>query len=92
MTRSKQTLGPDELSRHILHKYVPQLDFYMGSEYRKIVKSCLDGHIGGMGLMTSTKDFDSGVESSTKQSSRTATLLTVEEQLADCAVGRPEFG
>ncbi len=77
MTRGKQTLPPEELLEHVLLKYVPQLDFYMGKGYRKVVKKCLKGQVGMESMM---KDGDStepgGLEFT----------QTVEEQLANCSL------
>ena len=77
MTRGKEALPPEKILEYILQKYVPQLDFYMGKGYRRVVKRCLKGQIG--------------VESMTKEGDGTepggfGLTQTVEEQLASCSL------
>ncbi|KAL9579125.1 MAG: hypothetical protein Q9212_005287 [Teloschistes hypoglaucus] len=43
---TKPGLSPKELMEHILLKHVPQLDFYMGRGYRKVVRDCIEGRLG----------------------------------------------
>lgn len=76
MTRGKQTLPPEELLEHILQKYVPQLDFYMGKGYRRVVKRCLKGQIGMESVMEEGDGTELGGFDFTQ---------TVEEQLANCS-------
>ncbi|KAL8689015.1 MAG: hypothetical protein Q9218_005213 [Villophora microphyllina] len=73
MTRGKETLPPEELLEHVLLRYVPQLDFYMGQGYRRIVRRCLKGEVG--------MEEGDGAEAGGIGFSQ-----TVEEQLADCSL------
>jgi len=45
LTKGKERLRPEELSDYIMQRYIPQLDFYVGKTYRKLVERCLKGEI-----------------------------------------------
>ena len=77
MTSRKQTLTPEELLEHILQKHVPQLYFYMGKEYRRIVEECLQGQIGMKVGMEEGDSIEPG---------GSLFAQTVEEQLASCSL------
>ena len=75
MTKGKALLRPEELSKYIMLRYIPQLDFYVGQTYRKLVERCLKG------------EFESETPGSevriASESASYEFLQTVEEQLAD---------
>ncbi len=79
MTKGKALLRPEELSNYIMLRYIPQLDFYVGQTYRKLVERCLKGEIesvipgGGVGIASDSASYDF--------------LQTVEEQLANFSFG-----
>ena len=77
MTSKKRTLPPEELLEHILQKYVPQLDFYMGKGYRRVVERCLQGQIG----------MELGMEESDSiEPGGSLFAEMVDEQLASCSL------
>ena len=73
MTSKKQTLPPEELLEHILQRYVPQLDFYMGKRYRTVVEWCLQGQSG----MKANDSIEPGGPLFAKM---------IQEQLASCSL------
>ena len=77
MTSKKRTLPPEELLEHILQKYVPQLDFYMGKGYRRVVERCLQGQI----------EMELGMEESDSiEPGGSLFAEMVDEQLASCSL------
>ncbi|KAI4243535.1 MAG: hypothetical protein LQ352_007006 [Teloschistes flavicans] len=46
MRGTKPGLPPEELRERVLLKFVPQLDFYMGRGYGRVVRDCIEGHVG----------------------------------------------
>ncbi|KAL8658444.1 MAG: hypothetical protein Q9202_007561 [Teloschistes flavicans] len=78
MTKDKQGVTPAKLLEHVLHRYVPRLDFFMGRGYRKIVVSCLKAEVGRPSMK---EDHDgAGLEGFDQ-------MQTVEERLANCSIG-----
>lgn len=74
-TGEKEGLASERLLECILQKYVPQLDFYVGTRYRTVVARCLRGDIGSRLLHD-----DQGGANATNLDF----LPTIEEQLASC--------
>lgn len=77
MTKEKQGVSPKELLDHIIQRYVPRLDFFMGRGYRKIVMDCLKAEVGRGSLEEG--DDGAGLEGYEY-------TQTVEEQLASCSI------
>ncbi|KAL8995133.1 MAG: hypothetical protein Q9169_005076 [Polycauliona sp. 2 TL-2023] len=78
MTKDKQGVSPAKLLEHILERYVPRLDFYMGRGYREIVMSCLKTEVGRTSI--DEAGGGAGIEGMDQ-------VQTVEERLASCSIG-----
>ena len=77
MTKGVEDLDPEPLLKHILKTHVPGLDFYVGTQYRKIVTRCLVGDVG----FDVEKPNESGIIHTDFEMTE-----TVEEQLANCLI------
>ncbi|KAI4096939.1 MAG: hypothetical protein LQ344_000742 [Seirophora lacunosa] len=82
MTRDKESLAPRQLLAHILREHVPQLDFYVGSAYRDVVRRCLEGE-----AVAEPDDDDNNMKFPGDDDGAVHLApATVEEQLASCSI------